>query len=756
MLSSTYITCTAPCSGPKGFVISTASHSPAKQFAALADDLARVAAGRHHDPHSLLGQHLLGGKKVVLAYLPAVTTARIETGPVLQRLEQTDFFWWQSPAIGSGAELPEHPRITWTDSQGHDGARVDPYSFAPSISPVDLALFASGRHVEAWKLMGAHAANFDSVQGVRFAVWAPNAERVSVVGPFCNWDGRRLPMRVLGGSGVWELFIPGLAIGEIYKFEIRNRDSGAVALKTDPYARSMEMRPSTASLVAAPDSYHWNDGAWMQARPAYDWQHAPLSIYEVHLGSWQRGADGAFLSYRELAAQLIPYVQRLGFTHIELLPITEHPLDDSWGYQTTGYFAPTSRFGTPDEMKFFIDECHRHGIGVLLDWVPAHFPRDAHALARFDGTALYEHADPRKGEHQDWGTYIFNYERHEVVTFLLASACYWLEEYHFDGLRVDAVASMLYLDFSRNEFIPNRYGGNHNLEAIEFLRQLNSITHSRSPGTVVMAEESTDWAMVSRPVDVGGLGFSMKWNMGWMHDTLGYFKENPIYRSYLQDRLTFAMMYAYTENFILPLSHDEVVHLKRSLLERMPGDRWQQMANLRLLFTYMWTLPGKKLLFMGGEFAQPWEWDFRKALPWFLLDYPEHRGVQRLIGDLNRLYVEEPALHRYEFEQQGFDWIDCNDRDNSTLVFQRRSGQGADQRIAVVALNFTPVPRPGYRMGVPRPGWYRTALNSDSEHYGGGNLGVAAVEAQAKPMHGQQWSVQIDLPPLAGVVLLPT
>ena len=716
--------------------------------ALLRAGLDRIAAGQHHDPHSLLGCHERDGATVALAYLPGAESAGIADGPPLLRLPGTDFFGWE----GTSASLPAHPLLHWQDAAGHRNARIDPYSFAATVSPADLALFASGGHAEAWKLLGAHPARFDEVQGVRFAVWAPNAARVSVVGPFCDWDGRRLPMRALGDSGVWELFIPGLEVGQIYKFELRNRDTGGVELKGDPYARAMELRPSTASIVTTRDDHAWQDTAWMAARPTHDWLHAPLSIYEVHLASWQRSEDGGFLSYRELAARLIPYVQQLHFTHIELLPITEHPLDDSWGYQTTGYFAPTSRFGTPADLKYFIDECHQAGIGVLLDWVPAHFPRDAHALARFDGTALYEYADPRKGEHLDWGTYIFNYERHEVRSFLLASACYWLEEFHFDGLRVDAVASMLYLDFGRRgDYAPNRYGGRENLEAVEFLRQLNSVTHARSPGTVIMAEESTDWPMVCRPVDTGGLGFSMKWNMGWMHDTLSYFKENPLYRSHHQDKLTFVMMYAYSENFILPLSHDEVVHLKRSLLGRMPGDRWQQFANLRLLYTYMWMLPGKKLLFMGGEIAHPWEWDFRASLPWQLLQYPEHQGVQRLLGDLNALYVREPALHGREFEPEGFAWIDCADRAHSTLSFVRRAGD----RIAVVVLNFTPVPRPGYQLGVPQPGRYRVALNSDSAHYAGSNLGTEVVEAQPTPCQRQGWSVHLDLPPLAGLVLLP-
>jgi 1,4-alpha-glucan branching enzyme len=513
----------------------------------------------------------------------------------------------------------------------------------------------------------------------------------------------------------------------------------------------MEMRPATAGIVSDTHAFAWNDGEWLRQRAERDWLRAPLSIYEVHLGSWNRHADGGYFSYRELTAQLLPYVKRLGFTHIELLPITEHPLDDSWGYQTTGYFAPSSRFGPPADLKQFIDRCHTEGIGVLHDWVPAHCPRDAHALARFDGTALYEYADPRKGEHADWGTLVFNYERHEVRNFLLASACYWPEHFHLDGLRVDAVASMLYLDYARGtDFVRNRHGGRENLEAVEFLRALNTITHARTPGTLIMAEESTDWPLVSRPVDTGGLGFSMKWNMGWMHDTLGYFARDPIHRRHHQDELTFAMMYAYSENFILPLSHDEVVHLKHSLLGRMPGDRWQQLANLRLLYVYMWTLPGKKLLFMGGEFAHPWEWDFHVALPWDLLEHPEHRGVQQLVGDLNRLYVQEPALHRHEFEPEGFSWIDCNDRDQSVLSYLRIAGW----RQLVVVLNFTPEPRRGYRIGVPAAGQYRVLLNSDSAHYGGANLGGPVVPAEVVPAHGLPASLVLDLPPLAGLILV--
>jgi 1,4-alpha-glucan branching enzyme len=622
----------------------------------------------------------------------------------------------------------------------------------PTIAAADLTAFSGGYEARAWQFLGAQVLRVDEVEGVRFAVWAPNAERVSVVGPFCDWDGRRLPMRSLGASGVWELFVPGLGQGELYKFELRHRGTGAIALKTDPYGRAGELRPGTASIVC--DSrYAWGDEGWFKARRERDWLHAPLSIYEVHAGSWRQHGDGRFYSYRELAAELIPYVRAQGFTHIELLPITEHPLDDSWGYQTTGYFAPTSRHGTPDELRYFIDQCHQAGIGVLLDWVPGHFPRDGHGLPRFDGTALYEYEDPRKAEHRDWGTLIFNYDRREVRSFLLSSACYWLEEFHFDGLRVDAVASMIYLDFGRKgDFVPNIHGGRENLEAIEFLRSLNATTHARNPGSITIAEESTDWPLVSRPTDGGGLGFSMKWNMGWMHDTLGYFKVDPLYRRHHHQQLSFGMMYAYSENFVLPLSHDEVVHLKRSLLGRMPGDRWQQLANLRLLYTYMWAFPGKKLLFMGGEFAHPWEWNFRAALPWWLTDHAEHAGVQRAVADLNRLYVQQSALHRYEFEPRGFSWLDCDDAPNSTLSFAR----WADDQHLIVALNFTPVPRTGFGLGVPHLGHYREVFNSDSAHYGGSNLGNGAgAQAVATPSHGQPYSILVDLPPLAGVIFAP-
>ncbi len=717
----------------------------------LSADLRLLLEARHHDPFSVLGRHALGaGEERVRVFIPGAQQAAIEGAAgelALTRVADTDIFEWQ----GAAGLTPPRYQVIWRDAQNATQRGVDPYCFPPRLSDYDLHLFGEGKHWHAYRFLGAHAHQADGVSGVLFAVWAPEAERASVVGDFNHWDGRRYPMRVRGGSGVWELFIPGLGPGALYKFELRQRASGAPHLKSDPYAQRFELRPGTASIVVAPSDYAWQDEGWVAARREADWLHQPLSIYEVHLGSWQRDAGGGFLNYRELAHRLVEHVNQLGFTHIELLPITEHPFDASWGYQTTGYYAPTSRHGTPDDFRYFVDTCHRHGIGVLLDWVPGHFPKDAFALARFDGSALYEHEDPRRGEHRDWGTLIFNYGRNEVKNFLLASAMYWLEEFHLDGLRVDAVASMLYLDYSREpgDWIPNIHGGRENLEAIAFLREMNIVTHGVHPGTLMMAEESTAWPMVSRPVDQGGLGFSMKWNMGWMHDTLKYMSLDPVHRRYHHDQLSFGMLYAFTENFILPFSHDEVVHGKASMLYKMPGDEWQRFANLRLLYTYMYTYPGKKLLFMGAEFAQGGEWDHTRALDWYVLDYPLHRGVRTLIADLNRLYREASALHRYEFDWRGFEWIECHDAAQSVLSYLRKS----EQQTLVVALNFTPVPRRGYRLGVPHPGYYQGILNSDSTFYGGSNLGQAGVEAQYVPWMGRPYSIVIDLPPLAGVVL---
>ena len=710
----------------------------------------QILESRHHDPFTVLGRHSSTKGEQIKVFRPGAAQVAIQSASGLlsmERLHNSDLFGWQGKA-----DIPEHYLLVWDDGLGNQYQGHDPYSFAPLLSDFDLHLFAEGRHQQAFGFLGSRPMTIDGIDGVLFATWAPNAERVSVVGDFNRWDGRCHPMRSRGGSGVWELFIPELSQGTLYKFELRNRDSGHVSLKADPYGRAFELRPSTAAIVAGDDSYDWQDESWMQTRAEASWLHTPMSIYEVHLGSWQKDDQGHFLNYRELGKRLVEYAQEMGFTHIELLPVTEHPLDASWGYQATGYFAPTSRFGSPDDLRYLIDLCHQNNIGVILDWVPAHFPRDEHALARFDGTPLYEYEDPRRGEHRDWGTLIFNYGRNEVRSFLISSACYWLDTFHIDGLRVDAVASMLYLDYSREEhdWVPNVHGGREHLEAIDFLRELNTVVHEKYPGALTMAEESTSWPMVSRPIDQGGLGFSMKWNMGWMNDTLEYMHLDPIHRQYHHNQLTFGLLYAFTENFILPFSHDEVVHMKRSMLYKMPGDEWQQFANLRLLYTYMYCMPGKKLLFMGNEFGQGPEWNHNKALDWYVLEYPYHHGLQRLVADLNRIHRDFKALHVYDFDGAGFGWIECNDAGNSLLVFERKS----EHEHVVVALNFTPVPRETYRIGVPMPGNYDVLINSDSMYYGGSNLGNdGSVSTEAKPWMGKDHSVLINLPPLAGVVL---
>ena len=708
----------------------------------------QIREARHHDPFGFLGgPH--GEERTVRVFAPHAERLSFEDGSELPRIPNTDFF--EAP-LPKGLDAPY--RLTWHDKAGHTVHAHDPYAFEPALPDYDLHLFGEGRHWHAQDLLGAHCVEHQGVTGVRFAVWAPNAERVSVVGDFNRWDGRCHPMRVRGGSGVWELFIPGLEPGALYKFELRNRDHGTILTKTDPYGRRYQLRPDNAAVVEPPESYAWGDDAWMRERRERDWQAAPMSIYEVHLGSWQRDDDGEFLDYRTLAHRLVSHCDAMGYTHIELMPITEHPFDGSWGYQTTGYFAPTTRYGSPDDFRYFVDYCHRHGIGVLLDWVPAHFPKDEWALANFDGTPLYEHADPRKGEHRDWGTLIFNYGRNEVRNFLTASALYWLEHYHIDGLRVDAVASMLYLNYSREDgdWVPNIHGGHENLEAIDFLRDLNHITHGEQPGTFIMAEESTSWPQVTRPTWLGGLGFSMKWNMGWMHDILTYMGEDPIHRKYYHDHLTFGLLYAFTENFILPFSHDEVVHGKRSLLHRMPGDEWQSFANLRLLYALQFTYPGKKLQFMGCEFAQGEEWSEERALDWYVLDYPLHQGMLTLVRDLNALYRERPALHAREFNSEGFEWIDCHDHEQSILSYLRKD----DDALVVTVFNFTPMPRYGYRVGVPAPGRWQERLNTDASLYGGSDLGNGGwLEAEPVPWMGRPWSVNLTLPPLGAVVLVP-
>ena len=714
-------------------------------------DLHRIVEARHHDPFAVLGRHPCPSGEMFRALLPQAETVRIgDTGPEMERIAGTDLF---ECIVPTGTKIATHYRLVWQAKSGQYGNHIDPYTFRSQIGDLDLHLFGEGKHWHIYRILGAHPHEADGVNGILFAAWAPNAERVSVVGDFNEWDGRTHPMRVRGGSGVWELFIPELPVGTVYKFEIRNRQQGTVLLKTDPYGQQFELRPDTAAIVAGKGTYAWSDDGWIEHRQKQEWLHEPMSVYEVHLGSWRRDSDGGFLNYRDLAEGLVAHAKALGFTHIELLPITEHPFDGSWGYQTTGYFAPTSRFGTPDDFRFFVDYCHNQGVGVLLDWVPAHFPKDAHGLAWFDGTPLYEHEDPRLGEHRDWGTLIYNYGRNEVRNFLIGSALFWLEEFHLDGLRVDAVASMLYLDYSRQpgDWVPNKYGGNENLEAIAFLRELNTVAHQQFPGTVVMAEESTAWPQVTRPTWTGGLGFSMKWNMGWMHDTLVYMGKDPIHRHYHHDQLTFGLLYAFSENFILPFSHDEVVHGKKSMLYKMPGDEWQRFANLRILYTFMHTYPGKKLLFMGSEFAQGDEWSEAKSLDWDLLEcHPNHQGIAKLVADLNRLYREIPSLHRHDFEPAGFEWIDCHDATQSVLSYLRRDGD----EFTVIVFNFTPIPRRNYRIGVPKPGGYREIFNSDSVHYCGSNVGNSAVEAENREWMGRPYSIDLTLPPLAGIILI--
>ncbi|MGB7501678.1 MAG: 1,4-alpha-glucan branching protein GlgB [Azonexus sp.] len=612
-----------------------------------------------------------------------------------------------------------------------------------------LYLFNEGRNFQAYHLLGAHLSD----SGTVFRVWAPNAGQVSVVGDFNGWRGGVDTLRPLGSSGVWEATVAAALPGSLYRFEIVNRHSGAKLIKSDPYGRGFELRPGSAAYVTAPSQHVWSDADWLTRRAKWDWQHAPVNIYELHPGSWMRHPDGKPYLWRELAERLVPYAVEQGYTHLELLPVTEHPLDESWGYQTTGYFAPTARYGSPDDLRFFIDTCHQAGLGVILDWVPGHFPQDDWALARYDGTALYEHEDPRLGLHVDWGTHIFNYGRHEVRSFLFSSAYWWLAEFHFDGLRVDAVASMLYLDYSRKagEWLPNKFGGRENLDAVDFLKDLNTMVHAEFPGALTIAEESTAWPMVSRPTYVGGLGFSMKWNMGWMNDTLRYFHRDPIHRRWHHDELTFGQVYAYSENYVLPFSHDEVVHGKGSLIGKMPGDAWQRFANLRLLLAWQTFTPGKKLMFMGCEFGQQREWSEAWELDWNLLADPGHSGVQRLAGDLNRLYRDTPALHEQDFDSRGFEWIDCHDSEHSVLSWLR---WGRDGSFVVVAVNFTPVPQSAYRLGVPRAGCYVEILNSDSAYYGGSNLGNAgAIDACEGEWMNRPANLEITIPPLAAVVL---
>jgi len=723
------------------------------------EEIKRLVMVEHPDPHTILGAHpyRIKGKAgiVVRAFHPEAIKAEVlleESGPILmEKCHPAGLF----ACFIQGRHLPLAFRVRFTFADGNHWENDPPYRFLPTLGDMDLYLAGEGTHHRLYEKLGAHLCTMDRLSGVSFAVWAPNAKRVSLVGDFNGWDGRLFPMRQMGSSGIWELFVPGLTPTTSYKYEIKAAN-GELRTKTDPYAFAMDLKLDTAAIVWDIDGYEWHDDQWMASRHERNLRQEPMAIYEVHLGSWMRLADeqNRWLTYRELAPRLVKHIKRFGFTHVQLLPVAEHPFDASWGYQVTCYYAPTSRFGNPDEFKYFVDTCHQHGIGVILDWVPAHFPKDDWSLRLFDGSALYEHRDPRQGEHAEWGTLVFNLGRHEVRNFLMANAVFWLDKYHVDGLRVDAVASMLYLDYGRldGEWIPNRYGGNENLEAIEFLRRLNKTVYRLFPGCFTIAEESTSWPGVTVPVHLGGLGFGFKWDMGWMHDTLLYFSKNPVHRKYHHNSLTFSMMYSYSENFVLPLSHDEVVYGKGSLLRKMPGNEWQRFANLKLLLAYMYTHPGKKLLFMGTELASWDEWYHDKGLDWHLQSDPIRQAFQHYMTDLGKLYLEHPSLWELDPFPEGFSWIDCNDSENSVVSYIRF---GKEDHLVCV-LNLTPVPRHGYRIGVPGRHGYRERINSDSAYYGGINLGNEGyVEVEAMPSHGFPQSLFLTLPPLACLILEP-
>jgi 1,4-alpha-glucan branching enzyme len=729
------------------------------------DAIGRLVAGQSENPQEVLGPHIVEheGRRAlaVRAWLPQTKQAWVvdaaHDAPLpMRRIHPSGLYEVVCPLDDAGSnQVPEY-RLQVADDRGERIMLHDPYAFPSLLSEFDLHLLNEGTHWHSYEKLGAHVRTINGVKGVNFAVWAPNATSVSLIGDFNGWDDRRHPMRKHIPSGFWELFVPGLDVGAHYKYRVKN--GSFVAEKCDPYAFAAEVPPKTASRVADVDRYQWNDSTWMTERVKRNALDAPMSFYEVHLGSWRRPWDDGsrYFTYRELAVELVDYVKEMGFTHIELLPVSEHPFSGSWGYQQTGYYAPTSRYGSPEDFMYFVDKCHQAGIGVVLDWVPAHFPKDGHGLAYFDGTNLYEHQDPRKGEHSDWGTLIFNYGRHEVRNFLISNALFWMDKYHIDGLRVDAVASMIYLDYSRKEgeWEPNCFGGRENLEALDFLRELNVQTHLQHAGTLTIAEESTAWPNVSRPTYVGGLGFSLKWNMGWMNDTRAYMKHEPIHRKYHHDGLTFSLIYAFTENFVLPLSHDEVVHGKGSMADQVPGDLWQKFANLRLLYGYMYAHPGKKLLFMGDEFGQWTEWNYDTALQWDLLKWESHHGLQRFVADLNKLMRAEPALHELDFDPHGFEWIDCHNWEESVLAFLRK-GKKADDML-LTTCNFTPVARTKHRVGVPKPGFYREVLNSDSRYYGGTDVGNGpGVEAEPISWHGRPYSIEIVLPPLGITVFKP-
>ena len=737
----------------------TASGSSPAALAGLdAGEISRLLAGDHDDPHRILGAHRSAATGATGVILRAMHPDAVRAEALLAdgtRVELDRLAGGLFGAFIAGATLPIRYRLRFHFAGGATWERGDPYRFFPTVGEMDLHLFNEGTHRELWNMLGAHPREIDGERGVSFAVWAPNARSAAVVGQHEQWDGRLLPMRRLGSSGVFELFVPDVMPGTMYKYQLRTRE-GMARIKTDPFAFGMEAPPETASCVVDLTRYQWKDGEWMSARPTRDSTKLPMLIYELHVGSWARMPENGNrpLTYRELAPRLVEHCQRLGFSHVELMPVMEHPFTGSWGYQVSGYFAPTRRYGSPDDFKHFVDVLHQAGIGVILDWVPAHFPKDDFALRRFDGTALYEHEDPRLGEHPDWGTLIFNYSRTEVRNFLIANALFWLREYHCDGLRVDAVASMLYLDYSRKpgEWLRNRFGGRENLDAIDFLRAMNEAVRVDAPGCYTIAEESTSWPGVTKPPQEGGLGFTYKWNMGWMHDTLAYFAQDPLYRSYHQDQLTFAMVYEYSERFIMPLSHDEVVHLKKSLLEKMPGDPWRKLANLRLMLAYMYTRPGKKLLFMGTEIAPYAEWNHDESLDWHLAADPSHGSFLRFVQELGALYDSRPAFWKDDFEPHGFSWIDVADRMNSVLSYVRRAGDSH----AIVMLNMTPEPRANYRVGVPSEGKYDVLISSDATRFGGSGLGQEGeVHTDPSPFHGYPQSLSLNLPPLGAVVLAP-
>ena len=716
-------------------------------------ELDSLLAATHGDPFAFLGPHRVEDKWIVRVFDPqasevtVVDAHKAGRSTPADRVHDAGFF--EAVLTDWGSETPAY-RLRIKDHAGHETEQADPYSFGPLLGELDLHLFTEGNHHRIYDKLGAHLREVDGVRGCSFSVWAPNAQRVSVVGDFNGWDGRVNPMRKWSAIGVWEIFLPGIGENTHYKFEVRGAH-GSIVLKSDPFAFYNQHGIKTSSLVWDLDRYAWSDDEWMQSRRTREWQREPVSIYEVHLGSWKRVPEDGnrSLSYLELADDLLDYVIDMGFTHIELMPVAEHPFDGSWGYQITNYYAPTSRFGNPDEFRHFVDRCHQRGIGVILDWVPGHFPKDAHGLAEFDGTDLYEHSDPRQGEHVDWGTLIFNYGRNEVRNFLVANGLFWFERYHIDGLRVDAVASMLYLDYSRKagEWIPNVFGGRENLEAIYFLKRFNEVAYGEFPGVMTIAEESTSWPAVSRPTYLGGLGFGFKWNMGWMNDSLRYMALEPVYRRYHQGDMTFTLVYAFSEHFVLVLSHDEVVHGKKSLLEKMPGDEWQKFANLRMFLAWMWAHPGKKLLFQGIEFGQREEWRYFRSIDWHLLQQGRHDGLRRLVQHLNWLYRHEPALHEFDDSYEGFEWIDFNDADNSVISFARKSS-GGDVLLFVV--NATPIVRENYRVGAPGAGFYQEILNTDAGTYGGSNVGnCGGLAAEERAWQGRSHSLGLRLPPLS-------